>query len=106
MSILHKHIHFSCIGLISGLEQAMHDRACNKVVPSDVAHKMLSKMYQWNDVAKRVEKVYSLIMDEPVDSLSCRLKKYYFMSHLLNYCTHLCSLLWICYNLQKFKIVL
>ncbi|XP_055937371.1 phosphatidylinositol N-acetylglucosaminyltransferase subunit A-like [Argiope bruennichi] len=69
-------------GLIAGLEQAMHDRVCNKVVSPDIAHKMLSKMYQWNDVARRVERVYNLIMKEPVDSLSCRLKKFWMQGYI------------------------
>ncbi|GIX74860.1 n-acetylglucosaminyl-phosphatidylinositol biosynthetic protein [Caerostris extrusa] len=43
-------------GLLNGLEQAMQDRANNKVMPPDLAHKQLSKMYQWDDVAGRVEK--------------------------------------------------
>ncbi|GIY07826.1 n-acetylglucosaminyl-phosphatidylinositol biosynthetic protein [Caerostris darwini] len=64
-------------GLLNGLEQAMQDRANNKVIPPDLAHKQLSKMYQWDDVAGRVEKVYSLVMEEPVDNLPCRLKKFW-----------------------------
>ncbi|GFS30087.1 phosphatidylinositol N-acetylglucosaminyltransferase subunit A [Trichonephila inaurata madagascariensis] len=64
-------------GLLNGLEQAMKDRTESKVVPPDIAHKQLSKMYQWMDVAGRVEKVYSVVLNEPVDSLSCRLEKFW-----------------------------
>lgn len=68
-------------GLLCGLEQAMEDRANNKIVPPDIAHKQLSKMYQWMDVAGRVERVYSLVLNEPVDSLSCRLKKFWMQGY-------------------------
>ncbi|XP_054723967.1 phosphatidylinositol N-acetylglucosaminyltransferase subunit A-like [Uloborus diversus] len=64
-------------GLIEGLEQAISDRANNKIVPKDVAYKKLSKMYRWNDVAVRTEHVYDTIVNEPIDDFPCRLKKFW-----------------------------
>lgn len=63
------------VGLVRELEQAMEDRGNGKVVPPQIAHRTLSGMYQWTDVASRTERVYDRIMDEPVDDLSSRLMK-------------------------------
>lgn len=54
----------------------MQDRKDKKLVSPEIAHKKLSKMYQWDDVAGRVEKIYNQVTNESVDSLSSRLKKY------------------------------
>nr|XP_042908977.1 phosphatidylinositol N-acetylglucosaminyltransferase subunit A-like [Parasteatoda tepidariorum] len=70
------------IGLIKGLERAMDARINNKVVPKDVAYKKLSKMYKWDDVAFRVENVYHQVTNEPVDTLSCRLKKFWLQGYV------------------------
>ncbi|XP_071036567.1 phosphatidylinositol N-acetylglucosaminyltransferase subunit A-like isoform X4 [Parasteatoda tepidariorum] len=70
------------IGLIKGLERAMDARINNKVVPKDVAYKKLSKMYKWDDVAFRVEKVYHQVTNEPVNTLSCRLKKFWLQGYV------------------------
>lgn len=53
----------------------MKDKEEGKVIPPITAHQKLSQMYQWIDVASRTEQVYDVVMDEPVDNLSCRLMK-------------------------------
>ncbi|KAG8195801.1 hypothetical protein JTE90_004805 [Oedothorax gibbosus] len=69
-------------GLLNGLEQAMQDRRDKKIVSPEVAHKRLSKMYQWDDVALRVEKIYNQVTNEEVDSLSSRLKKFWSQGYI------------------------
>ncbi|XP_035220307.1 N-acetylglucosaminyl-phosphatidylinositol biosynthetic protein-like [Stegodyphus dumicola] len=64
-------------GLVDGLEEAVLDRANKKIAPPYIAHQRLSKMYQWNDVASRVEKVYDSVISRPVDDLQCRLRKFW-----------------------------
>lgn len=54
----------------------MQDRKDKKLISPEIAHKKLSKMYQWDDVAGRVEKIYNQVTNESVDSLSSRLRKY------------------------------
>lgn len=64
-------------GLLEGLEQALLDHVAGKVTNPKMAHKILSKMYQWKDIATRTEKVYDLATNQPVDDLPCRLRKFW-----------------------------
>lgn len=63
------------IGLVNSLEQAMKDHNDGNIIHPQIAHQKLSRMYQWTDVASRTEQVYDIVMDEPVENLSCRLMK-------------------------------
>ncbi|XP_075542132.1 phosphatidylinositol glycan anchor biosynthesis class A isoform X2 [Dermacentor variabilis] len=62
-------------GLLEGLECAIERHARGDVVPAAEAHARVSKMYQWENVAKRTQHVYDSIDHEPPTSLRQRLDR-------------------------------
>ncbi|KAG0411475.1 hypothetical protein HPB47_011392, partial [Ixodes persulcatus] len=60
-------------GLLEGLENAIENHRQGKVVPAAEAHARVAKMYQWENVALRTERVYDAICHEPPLELHRRL---------------------------------
>lgn len=62
-------------GLLEGLENAIENHRQGKVVPAAEAHARVAKMYQWENVALRTERVYDAICHEPPLELHRRLDR-------------------------------
>uniref|UniRef100_V5HA01 Putative n-acetylglucosaminyltransferase complex n=2 Tax=Ixodes ricinus TaxID=34613 RepID=V5HA01_IXORI len=62
-------------GLLEGLENAIENHRRGKVVPAAEAHARVAKMYQWENVALRTERVYDAICHEPPLELHRRLDR-------------------------------
>ncbi|XP_037566079.1 phosphatidylinositol N-acetylglucosaminyltransferase subunit A-like isoform X1 [Dermacentor silvarum] len=62
-------------GLLEGLECAIERHRRGDVVPAAEAHARVSRMYQWENVAKRTQRVYDAIDHEPPVSLRQRLDR-------------------------------
>lgn len=63
-------------GLLTGVELALEDLRANRFVPPMEAHRIVEKSYSWRDVAKRTERVYRSVIQEPVLTLDDRFKRY------------------------------
>ncbi|KAL3212415.1 hypothetical protein MRX96_035916 [Rhipicephalus microplus] len=62
-------------GLLEGLECAIERHRQGDVVPAAEAHSRVSRMYRWENVAKRTQRVYDAIDHEPPVSLRQRLDR-------------------------------
>nr|XP_037279942.1 LOW QUALITY PROTEIN: phosphatidylinositol N-acetylglucosaminyltransferase subunit A-like [Rhipicephalus microplus] len=62
-------------GLLEGLECAIERHRQGDVVPAAEAHSRVSRMYRWENVAKRTQRVYDTIDHEPPVSLRQRLDR-------------------------------
>ncbi|KAL1440165.1 hypothetical protein MTO96_009975 [Rhipicephalus appendiculatus] len=62
-------------GLLEGLECAIERHRRGDVVPAAEAHARVSRMYRWEKVAKRTQRVYDAIEHEPPVSLRQRLDR-------------------------------
>ncbi len=62
-------------GLLDGLERALADRSAGNVISSFEAHAKVKDYYQWDDIAKRTQKVYDSVINDPVEDLGERLHK-------------------------------
>lgn len=63
-------------GLLQGALLALDDLVDKKFVPPLEAHNIIKKSYSWQDVAKRTEKVYNLVLQEPPLTFKDRLRLY------------------------------
>lgn len=64
-------------GLLEGLERALADRSAGNVISPFEAHKRVKSYYQWEDIAKRTQRVYDSVIKDPVDHLGHRLNKFW-----------------------------
>ncbi len=62
-------------GLLDGLERALTDRTAGNVISPFEAHAKVKDYYQWDDIAKRTQKVYDSVINDPVEDLGERLHK-------------------------------
>uniref|UniRef100_A0A6G1SGB6 Phosphatidylinositol N-acetylglucosaminyltransferase subunit A n=1 Tax=Aceria tosichella TaxID=561515 RepID=A0A6G1SGB6_9ACAR len=63
-------------GLLKGVKLALEDLETNKFVPPMDAHKIIEKNYSWRDVARRTERVYKSVIQEPVLTIEDRFGRY------------------------------
>jgi phosphatidylinositol glycan class A protein len=64
-------------GLLKGLERALADRKTGNVISPFEAHAKVKDYYQWDDIAKRTQKVYDSVINDPVEDLGERLHKFW-----------------------------
>lgn len=57
-------LYINFLGLVKELENAILDRRKGRFVPPLEAHKRVSKMYTWQNVARRTEIVYDRLSGE------------------------------------------
>lgn len=62
-------------GLLAGLERAIDRHRRGDVVPPSEAHARVSRMYRWENVAERTQRVYDAIDNDPPISLQERLER-------------------------------
>ena len=64
-------------GLLDGLERALADRRAGNVISPFEAHQRVKGYYQWEDIAKRTQRVYDSVVKDPEDKLGHRLYKFW-----------------------------
>lgn len=69
--------------LVDGLQSALIDLKNNRFVPPSEAHEIIQKSYSWMDVAKKTEKVYYTVLQEPVLTLKDQIIRYHHSGSLL-----------------------
>ena len=62
-------------GLLESLEDAIADHRHGNVVPPFEAHQRIKHMYTWPNVARRTEKVYEIIQNQPDRDLHQRIRR-------------------------------
>lgn len=70
--------------LIEGLEQAISDYKCKKVITPLEVHRRISSFYNWHNVTKRTEIVYNRVQNMKKKNLGEQLSSY-FKSNVLLY---------------------
>lgn len=63
-------------GLLEGVIMAIDDLENKKFIPPMEAHKIVDGKYSWRDVAKKTEKIYEAVIEQPATSTSYRLHQY------------------------------
>lgn len=64
-------------GLLEGLDQALADRNSGNIISPFEAHAKVKEYYQWDDIAKRTQKVYDSVINDPIEDLGVRLHKFW-----------------------------
>lgn len=63
--------------LVGALEEAIKSVDDGDIISPNIAHERIKKMYTWDNVARRTEKVYDSISNSPVPPLEEKLKRWY-----------------------------
>ena len=59
---------------MDGLEKAMIDLKNGRAVPPYECHKLVSSLYNWNDVTQRTEVVYNIVAKDKFRPLGSQLR--------------------------------